>query len=260
MDQKEFTKQQQEATHLVEDGVRNAVTILSQEIVSQEANSQKILPKKAYAERVHKEIQRDVEAFKHRIEKGSLELFKAVQEVAKNQPHLFTDEVHQDIAKLTDLAAVALQLLERYFYAFPEDNNVQEICQISDATINVLYLAAKHLYDQQHYEEAACAFQVLTLINDKQPFFWLVLGNCEFFCHRYQPALVAYALAGYNDPFDPTSFLYSCKCYEELGETENAINSLDLALIAIGDDKTQASLKQKIQLERQRLMIQGEQR
>lgn len=228
---------------------------LAEQLTEIESGSaQKLLPERVYKERYLQEISSSIDSFKKTIQTGTRILFAALVEIAALHPDAITKEAQDNLARLSKFSPSkkAQSIIEKIKNEIGT-KNCQEILGISDATIEVFYQAAKYLYEQQRYQDAAAAFQILTLINDKKPLFWLAYGNSEYFCHAYKQALIAYAIAAYIDPFDPTFHLYSCKCYEELQEIDNAINALDLALIAIGSDTTQKELIQKIHEEKKRL-------
>lgn len=238
----------------IRDELDHATAVLAEQIAdAQPASVQLLQPKKVYKERVQHEIKHSIDSFEKTMHTGVIQLFRALTEVTTLHPNLITKEVRQDLVKLASFPKVAEEAIEKLKKGAEEDKSYQEILGMSKATVEAFYQAAKYLYEQQHYQEASAAFQVLTFINAKEPLFWIALGNSEYFCHHYEPALIAYALAGHIDLFNPTCHLYSCKCYEELGQIDNAINALDLALIAIAGDATQSVLVQKIDEEKNRL-------
>lgn len=185
---------------------------------------------------------------KSRLEKGAAELIKAVEDLSKLRPYLIADTLVDDMKNFVTFSLSLFQKkeAEEYFQGLQQEKTLQEICHISDATIESLYQAAKYLYDTEHYEEAANAFAVMTVLNGKRYTFWLALGNAEYVCRRYEPALLAYAMATLLNPLELTCHLQSCRCYEALQQTDNAINALELALLAIGDDRAQFAMKEKI--------------
>ena len=124
---------------------------------------------------------------------------------------------------------------------------------MSDDTLEALYQAAKQLYEQQHYHEATALFGILSFFNAKQPIFWIGLGSCEYFCHHYEAALFAYGMAMHANPNDPAPHLYSCRCFEELKQIDNALNALNLALFLIKGDESKNELRKQIEEEKRDL-------
>lgn len=238
----------------IQEELERATVLLSEELAQEQPEStQKLQPKNVYKERIQHEIKSSIESLQKTMHTGVTKLISTLIELAVHQPTLITEEVRKDLTKFIAFPKVAQSTIEKIRLETAEGKSFQEIFGISEATVEAFYQAARHLYEHQHYQDAQAAFQVLTFINGNKPLFWLALGSSQYFCHHYEQALIAYTLAGHIDPFVPTSHLYSCKCYEELGQIEKALNSLELALIAIRDDQTQFKLVQKIHEEQRRL-------
>lgn len=247
-------KSRRKPMQLVQDELDASLAYLAEQMTNEEPeDALQLEPKQIKKQRVQQEIKNSITSFGKTMQVGVIKLFDALKELKTLQPELITEEVREDIIKFAALPKATENILQKIKKGIEENKSYKEIFGMSKATIEAFYQAAKYLYEQQRYQDAASAFQVLTFIVEKEPLFWIALGNSEYFCRHYDAALIAYALAGYIDPFDPAPHLYSCKCYEDTNQLDNAINALDLALIAMGDDSKDLALKQKTIEEQNRL-------
>ena len=239
----------------IEKGLANTASLLA-ELISQEEPHPRTQTAKAYKEKLAHEVASDLIVIKKRIENGVAHLVKALKELASTHPEIHSNEIAVEFAKTTEFFSEFPVHAESYLTAIAQDQSLQEICGISETTIESLYQAAKQIYEKQNYSDAAEAFTFLTLLNSKKYTFWIALGNAEYLCHRYEQALVAYAIAVRVDPGDPTSHVYACKCYEEIQEFDNAVNALDLALFVIGESKSRdfENLKRQVTAKREKLI------
>ena len=253
MHKNEFKKQAEIASKQMEQGFSVIASALAHVMTEEEAHKHKALPKKAVEHKLQHEIESDLLKLKRRLDNGAMQLVQTLPEVMKTHPEINIEAVAIDLATVMKYLLTLSEHAEEYVQGLLHEKSVQEIAGMSSETLEALYQSAKYLYEHQQYEEAADSFGLLTLLNAKHPIFWLGLGNSEFFCHRYEPALTAYAMAVYVNPFDPTPHLYSCKCYEEIHELDNAVNALDLALYVLEQNQDESGMKEQIQTERQRL-------
>jgi type III secretion system low calcium response chaperone LcrH/SycD len=210
--------------------------------------------KKDFTKHFQQEMKKNFNYIRERTESGTYEIIKAFLEISVHKPTYSVDEVMQDLAHILTIAASSQKDPNEYIEACKQGKTLQEHFQLKDKTLQALYQAAKHLYEQKVYEKAANAFGVLTVLNPKYATFWLGLGHAETLCNRFEPALLAYAMASHLNPDDPTAYLHSAECYEILNDGMNAVNSLELAFEAIEDKKEYEPLKQQIIAERKRLL------
>ncbi len=207
-----------------------------------------ILSKNALQTRYQKELQEEFTAYRKRLQNGAAKLIGSLSELAKENPELISQDVRDAIDNIIALPE-----------SLDSDENdcisqsLQEICHITDATLDKLYQGARRLYTLKAYSDAADAFTFLTSLNSKYAAFWLGLANAEYGCGRYKEALYSYAFACEANPFDPNCHIMSCRCYEALGEIENALNALDLALFVVNDNAEYADLVSWITNQKERL-------
>lgn len=236
--------QGQIAQHL-EAGFSEFAKVVADLLVEQKPEQNKMVPKQAEKAKLGEELRHEFITLKRRLENGSRALEHGLQQAAKENHQIHVAAVKADLQKLAGfLDGVRPN---------QKGETLQEIVGIEEATIDALYAATKYLYDRQNYQEAADAFGVLTLLNPNYPSFWIGFGNAEYFCNHFEAALLAYAMAVEADPEEVMPHLYSCRCYEQLHQLDNAINALDMALFVIQEKGGLTDLKQEIEREKNRL-------
>jgi type III secretion system low calcium response chaperone LcrH/SycD len=111
-----------------------------------------------------------------------------------------------------------------------EGKMLHEILGFDDKTMLKFYLAAKSLFDRQEWKKAADAFLFLTSLNPYVHTYWFGLGMSEELREEYHGALLAYAMAILTEVFNPVPHYHSARCYLALGEKDNAVHSLEMAI------------------------------
>lgn len=188
-----------------------------------------------------------------RMQKGMSQILEFLTSPATHDPLTLTEETTQQLCQIAAVASVMSDNPQEYLLMLARDKTLQEIFGLSDETIEKLYQGAKFLYEQQNYVESSAAFSVLCCICPANHTFWMGFGNSEYFCHNYQAALMAYAMAGQANSHDPFCHFFSARCYEALKQKDHAINSIELALLQIGDKSEFSHWKQKAIEHKQRL-------
>lgn len=237
MEKNDFLQRQALVSKEAEKTLKQLIAICSDVLAEEESYTTKMMSKQALKEHHQAELILGTHIYKKRLESGMVQLIQAMGELGQDNSTTLSNAIAADIASMVscgmNMDTAGINLIAD----FKEGKSIQKICGMSDTTLNLLYRAAKYLYDQQHYVESADAFAVLCMINSEIPLFWIGLANSEYFCYNYEQALYAYAIGYQMDPLDPTCHIASSKCYEELREIDNAINSLDLALVVMEDSK-----------------------
>jgi type III secretion system low calcium response chaperone LcrH/SycD len=200
-----------------------------------------------------KEFSAGLKPIVSRMQRGMTEILHFLTSPTTHDPLAFSEETTQQLCQIAAIASVMSDNPSEYLLLLARDKTLQEIFGLTDETMEKLYQAAKFIYEQQHYAESAAAFSVLCSINPSNHTFWIGFGNSEYFCQNYQMALVAYALAAQANPNDPMCHFFSAHCYEALKQKDHAINSLELALLTIGDLPEFSQWKQKAVEHKQRL-------
>lgn len=188
-----------------------------------------------------------------RMQHGMSQILEFLTSSAAHDPISLSEDVTQQLCQIAAVASVMSENPQEYLMMLARDKTLQEIFGLTDETMEKLYQAAKYLYEQQNYYEAAAAFSVLACICPANHTFWMGFGNSEYFCHNYQSALVAYSLAAQTNSHDPLCHFFSARCYEALKQRDHAINSLELAILQIGNQPEFSHWKQKAVEHKQRL-------
>lgn len=204
-------------------------------------------------EKLTKDLSSSIHPIVQRMQKGMSQILEFLTSPATHDPFLFSEEVTQQLCQIAAIASVMSDNPKEYLILLARDKSLQEIFGLTDETMEKLYQAAKFIYEQQHYQESAAAFSVLSVISPFNHTFWVGYGNSEYFCQNYQAALIAYAMAAQANPHDPMCHFFSAHCYEALRQKDHAINSLELAILTIQDNQAFASWKQKAIEHKQRL-------
>jgi tetratricopeptide (TPR) repeat protein len=249
----ELESAQKELHRDVKEQIHVASLALAELTVEDEAHKEGLIPQISKEAALETEMMKELSQFQKKIEDGVLQLLKTMSELAAHEPSFLSDEVARELAGVVAFSKNLKENLETYFEEFAQDTPLQQICGLSDETLQLLYRAAKYIYDGAHYKEAAEAFAFLTLLNPNFPIFWYALGESEYRLHKYESALYALAFAAQNDPEDPYCHLTSSRCYEAIKEYDNAVNALELALVAISERQEFVELKSFIQSEKVRL-------
>lgn len=244
---------QELVSHELEEGFAALAAVMAHVIIEEDSGQNALLPKKVQKEILAQTLTTELIGLKRRLESGAKCFMKTLEVLSKEHPEINLENVAADFEKLTQYCSTFEENVEEFETAVEEGKSIQELAGMSWATIEALDLAAKRLYDEKRYADAADCFCILTILKPQEITFWLGFGNAEYFSQHYEAALMAYALAVHANPDDPAPHLYSSKCYEELKQIDNAINALDLALYVIRDEKNRDQLKTWIERETKRL-------
>lgn len=246
-------KRHEQSEKEVDASLKGFSAALAELLVEEESHKQNLLPKKLRQQQWQAEIDNEITDFEKKMENGASLIFKTLIELSKNRPELFSDEVADGIISFMKYSGNVQDHQSEYIKALEKGQSLQELCGMSNKVLEAFYQTGKYIYEHQRYAEAADVFSVLTIFNSEEPVFWLGLGNSEYFCNKYEPALVAYAMVALTNPNDPFCHLYSSKCYEAIKDFDNAINALDLAIFVMGDNKEYKKLKEAAGTEQKRL-------
>lgn len=252
MNQQELESKVLEAVEQLEGTFQDIAFNLAEVLAAQEMlHPNQLMPKKAFIERFQLQIAEELAQAQERLKKGPKVLLQAL--VDKSEDNNIDSDLIQELYKLTALANMIANERERFINELSMGKTIQAIAGMSDSSLEKLYQAAKYVFDQKRFSEAADAFGFLTMLNASKFAFWLGLGNSEFNLKNYKQALFAYAFVCRVNPEDYFCHIFSCRCYEALGDIENAINALELALYVVGDTPEKKELKSVLELQIKRL-------
>lgn len=126
-----------------------------------------------------------------------------------------------------------------------EGKTFQEILGYGDQVMEKFYQGASKLFEKQLYDQASDAFVFLTTLNPYVANFWLALGMAEQAREEFSAALVAYGMAGVNDPTNPLSLWHSAHCYYLMGEHKASSDMLTRLLDQCDTEGENAALADK---------------
>ena len=209
------------------------------------------------SEQEHESVKRNfsdaLQPVAKRMENGMVKILDLLTATGTHEPDLFSEKITEQLCQIAAIASILAEHPKEYLLLLANDKTLREVFGITNETLEAFYQATKHLYEQQHYAESAAAFSILSVISPDNHIFWLGLGNSEYFSHNYEAALVAYAMTAQANPHDPLCHFFSARCYEAMNQKDLAINALELAIIAIGDNQEYADWKRKAEEHKQRL-------
>lgn len=218
----------------VENQIHSVSAAMSQALLNEmpeEGNP--LISRDSQKQKIAYEVESELRSFATRIADGLKEIDRLAEKLAIYEPKIFTPAVVLALKKLcheeSDLQKAAIRSL----FAKDQKKPIRELIGIDKAVVKALYRTGAELYNNKNFKEASSAFTVVTLMDVPAHDAWIGLGNSEFYCQRYQSALIAYAMAAWSDPKNPICHIYSSHCYEALKQYENAINALDIALHVI---------------------------
>lgn len=126
-----------------------------------------------------------------------------------------------------------------------EGKSLQEILGFDDGRMELFYKKASALYSENKFQEAREAFTFLTTLNPFVANFWVGLGMAEQRLEEFNGALLAFAMAMMADSLSPLPHYHTALCYRSLGQHDNALGSIDLALMRAEGMDEWVVLKQK---------------
>lgn len=126
-----------------------------------------------------------------------------------------------------------------------EGKTLQEIVHFSDEVMDQFYHASYLLFEQKRYLEAADAFLFIATFNPHRHDYWLGLGMSTQMLHDYEGAIDAYELAALCDMDNPISYFYLAKCLFAIHDRQSALQALELAIEAAGDDEQFSLLREQ---------------
>lgn len=106
----------------------------------------------------------------------------------------------------------------------------QEILGFKDETLNKFYAAARKLFQDKRYTDAADAFLFLVTINSYHYDYWLGLGASTQHLGEYEEAIDAYEMAAICQLESPEPYFHLAKCLFAMHDRESALQAIDLAI------------------------------
>ncbi len=107
---------------------------------------------------------------------------------------------------------------------------LQHVYNMSDADLEVMYLAATRYHRRQEYQAAADSFLFLTFLNPYPTKFWIGLGESLRLNGQHERAADAYRMASHYDPEDPRPYFHAASSLISLERYGEAMDRLLLCV------------------------------
>jgi len=212
-----------------------------------------LISPKTLLERYKKEIQGEFSAYRAGQIVGASKLALALQALASEMPELFTNKVVAGIDRIAGLSDYIAKHEKAVTEQLNNGTSLQEIAKVDDTVMDILYQAAKRLYDKALFADAADVFGFLTGFAPSNYIYWLGLANAEYQQRRFHEALQALHNVCSAIPNDPACHLTASRCYVEIGQIDKAVEALELSLVAIRESQECMDWKEGIEQEKQHL-------
>ena len=108
--------------------------------------------------------------------------------------------------------------------------SAQEILGFTDEVMASFYAAAHHLLERDCYADAINAFFFLATLNSRNFEYWLGLGMAMQASGQFEESIDALEMAAMLEPESPLAFFYLAKSLYSVGERENALEAIEIAL------------------------------
>ena len=241
-------------SHAIDEGLHHISGSVADILAEEEASKpNQLISKQVHKERLQRKLDDEFSTLKKRLESGSSHIMNKMIAFSKDDKEMFSEEVVNDLTKLMTLATTMSTHQAEFIEQLSQEKSLIDIAHVSHSTFEKMYQAAKALYTEKQFSEAADAFGFLTILDSQNYSCWLGLAHAEFFAHNWEQALFSYAFCCHLNPQDPTCHIYSSRCYEEVHELDNAINAIDLALFVVEQQPKHKELLPQLERERQRL-------
>lgn len=212
-----------------------------------------LLSREVLLERYKQELRENFSNHEAQVTNGAAAICESLEELAKIKPELITEQVLEKIENITTLSELIENNEQAFLEHISEGKTLQSFAKIDDDTLDVLYQAAKKLFDEKNLDKARCAFYLLTNLNSTNYAFWLGYANAAYEQERYKEALEGFLALAEASPDDPQCQLALSRCYGALDDIENAIVHLKAALTKIGNNQEYAGLKEELEQENEQL-------
>ncbi len=126
---------------------------------------------------------------------------------------------------------------------FRQGGTFQDLYGVTDNAMEVKYEYAFNLLKQKDYEQALSIFHYLVSLNPYQKKYWMGLGSCQLNQGDHTNAVESYTMSSLIDPNDPTPYLFASYSYLALGQSQEAIQSLHLAVEVAKKDHAYRALE-----------------
>jgi len=178
-----------------------------------------------------------------KIQRAIALIVSLLPDLTKILPLVDQKKFSRSLGEMVAIASCLTKNKEPAFARLAEGGSLQEVLEISDETLDTLYQVARHVYEQQHYEEASGIFCFLSLLNPSYTLFWIGLGNSEYFLGKYSEALLAYSFSVQTDDTNPFGHIYCARCHIALHNNSAAEIATASAEMVAQDQKAKDEIQ-----------------
>jgi tetratricopeptide (TPR) repeat protein len=132
------------------------------------------------------------------------------------------DEFAKSVSHFIEMSKKSEEELNQYM-------SLQEICGISDESIEHIYALAYSLLKSKEFKDAESVLTFLVLLDPDISFFWSALGVSLQGQAKYEDSAVILEIAQVLNPEDPNAFILGAQSQIHLKQKEEARKQLDAA-------------------------------
>lgn len=168
-----------------------------------------------HEEQLINNLEKGLESLVEDFNQGLIAIYAVLEEakVASNATNVAIpslEELQERLANLSDKPVT------------DEETVLQELLEISDEALSVMFVAAHHHLSKNDYIQAANAFQVLTLLLPQIGDFWIGLGSSLEMQQKREEALDAFRAATILEPWNPAGYARACILALEMNQKDVA--------------------------------------
>jgi len=124
-----------------------------------------------------------------------------------------------------------------YMESLEKDGSFQKMMGISEEAMESKFKYGQVCYRKQDFESAKEVFAYLSMLNPYVQKFWMSLGSAQIRLEAFEDAITSYTVASTLNEKDPRPHYCSAFAYVSLGQSDEAEQSLKMAIeIAKRDD------------------------
>jgi type III secretion system low calcium response chaperone LcrH/SycD len=164
-------------------------------------------------------------------------------------------EVHAIIENLGDsIPFKARPMIEEAIVKMKVENLLpKDVLGFTPEMMELVYKYGYNLFQSGKYQQAVTVFNTLRQLDITDPRYSFSIAACYHHMHQYLDAAANYIIYKYMDPLNPIPCFHLYDCYTKANYPISALAAIQEALILAERDPKYAGLKEKIQLEFNRI-------
>jgi tetratricopeptide (TPR) repeat protein len=215
----------------LEGALAQDIKLLTHQVVQNEAPKSVLESPQIHEKRVGKELSQYMLYAKQRCVDGFFSCFEGVKTLAQNESEIDLLELEKNLQSAFSRFDTVPNIQSLFTVSETQNACWKDLLGLTDTTLQLLYRGAKQLIDTGNHPQAEAAFFFLTTVDFRQYPFWLGLGHAAFHLGNLNQAINAYEMASTCDPKAFWPHIFSADCFEALNDYEEALGSLERALV-----------------------------